>query len=337
MPFAPTLAALVIAAVSPTGPNRQPQLAVSKDVVALVFGSGDAIWFTSSADAGRSFTAPVKIGELPRLLLGRHRGPRVAIAGGAILVTAISGDLYAWRSTDGGRTWPPPAVIDDRALAAEEGLDALAADDEGHVAVAWLDDRTKKGKRLYGAFSSDAGATWSKNTLLYESPSGTICECCHPSLASLGRGEFAVMWRNAVAGARDMYVMRVRDGRPVSEPVKAGEGTWKLDACPMDGGGLAVAQGKILTAFRRERTVYRAEPGAPEIRIAEGQDPSLAAGAKGSAVVWSSGPAVWAQAGQGTKPLTLSPAGAFPVVVALPDGSFLAAWEENAAIDTRRF
>src|SRR5437667_228006 len=83
---------------------------------------------------------------------------------------------------------------------------AVAAD--GHLAAAWLDDRIgPKGKRLWGAFSSDAGATWSKNVMLYENPGGTICECCHPSLAALGRGEFAVMWRNAMDGYRDFYAM----------------------------------------------------------------------------------------------------------------------------------
>ena len=35
------------------------------------------------------------------MLLGRHRGPRVAIAGGAMVVSAVSsdaGDLVAWRA-----------------------------------------------------------------------------------------------------------------------------------------------------------------------------------------------------------------------------------------------
>ena len=44
----------------------------------------------------------------------------------------------------------------------------------------WLDDRGK-GKRLYGASSKDGGASWSRNVLIYESPSGTICQCCHPT------------------------------------------------------------------------------------------------------------------------------------------------------------
>jgi hypothetical protein len=106
----------------------------------------------------------------------------------------------AWRSVDGGRTWSAPTVVNDTPKAAREGLHAMAADAEGHIAAAWLDDRSAPGKRLYGAFSNDAGKTWSRNVMLYESSDGTICQCCHPSLVALGHGEFAVMWRNAVGG-----------------------------------------------------------------------------------------------------------------------------------------
>src|SRR5262245_42099263 len=73
-----TLAALLaisIVPVSPTAPNRQPQLAADKDTIAMVFGSGDSIWMAQSADHGRSFGVPAKVADLPKLMLGRHRGP----------------------------------------------------------------------------------------------------------------------------------------------------------------------------------------------------------------------------------------------------------------------
>src|ERR1700676_1038161 len=109
-----TLALLLAMRLVPTDisvPNRQPQLAVSNDAVALVFGSGRAVWFSRSGDNGRNFSKPVKISELPLLALGRHRGPRVAFSGKTIVVSAVGGstlpteDLVSWRSQDGGATW----------------------------------------------------------------------------------------------------------------------------------------------------------------------------------------------------------------------------------------
>ena len=338
MLFLTALLALHLAPVSPSAPNRQPQLAAGNGAAALVFGSGDSIWFARSADNGRTFSPPSKVAQLPKLLLGRHRGPRLVISGNAMIVSAIAteSDLFYWRSTDGGRTWSKPAVINDQAKAAREGLHAMAADADGHVAAAWLDDRTPGGKRLYGAFSNDAGATWSKNELLYESPGRTICECCHPSLVSLGHGEFAVMWRNVIDGSRDFYTLRLRDGKPVSPAVKQGTGTWKLNACPMDGGGLALLNGELVSAWRRDHDLYLAEAGKPEVKLGMGQDVALALNGKGAYTIWSTPKGIEARLPGATAPTHLSDAGAFPALLALPDGSILAAWEENGSIATRR-
>ncbi len=338
MLFATALLALHFGPVTPSVANRQPQLAAGHGMVAMVFGSSDSVWFARSPDGGRSFTPPARVGALPKLALGRHRGPRIAISGNAILVSAIEtqNDLFCWRSTDGGRTWSKPVVINDRPTSAREGLHAMAGDAGGHVAVIWLDDRTPPGgKKLYGAFSDDAGATWSKNVALYQSPSGTICECCHPSLAAMGHGEFAAMWRNSLDGSRDLYVMRIRNGAPSTDPVKQGTGTWKLNACPMDGGGLAWHDGQIWSAWRREHDVYLARPGS-ETRLGTGENIALAANAKGAYAIWSNAQGIQALTPDAPQPHSLSPAGGFPSIVALPDGSVLAAWEDNDSIAVRR-
>jgi hypothetical protein len=334
MLFLAALLAIHMPPVETGAANRQPQLAASGETVAMVFGSGDSIWMTRSGDQGRSFGPPAKVAALPKLMLGRHRGPRVAISGNTIVVSAIAsepGDLMVWRSSDGGKSWSAPVVVNDTPKAAREGLHALAADGEGHMALAWLDDRSAPGKRLYGAYSNDAGKTWGRNVVLYQSPEKTICECCHPSLAALGHGEFAVMWRNAVGGSRDMYAMKLPDGMPV----KQGTGTWKLDACPMDGGGLVARDGRLSSAWRREHEIYLAEAGKAEIPLGAGQDVALGANAKGLHAIWNAGGAI--QLYTAGKTEKLADAGAFPAIVTLGDGAMLAAWEENGAIGLRKF
>jgi hypothetical protein len=55
----------------------QPQVAVAPSGrIHVVFGKDTAIYHTASAN-GRSFSAPVKIGELEKLALRMRRGPRI--------------------------------------------------------------------------------------------------------------------------------------------------------------------------------------------------------------------------------------------------------------------
>jgi hypothetical protein len=351
--------ALHLQPVSPDAPNRQPQFAVAGGAVTLAFGSGQSIWIARSTDNGRTFGPPAKVADLPRMLLGRHRGPRVVVSGNTILVSAISsdpaagghaahaaptpkqatpavhegGDLLVWRSTDNGRTWSKPVTVNDKATSAREGLHSMVADPAGGLAAVWLDDRLTDGKRLWGAFSSDGGATWSKNVQL---SANTICECCHPSLVALGKGEFAAMWRNKLDGSRDFYVLRLRNGKPEGTATKQGEGTWKLEACPMDGGGIALRNGELVTAWRREKSIYLARQGKPEVKLGNGQDVALAGNAKGEYAVWTNGPAVEALLPGSATPQRIAETGAFPSLIALPDGAVLAAWEDNGSIATRR-
>lgn len=83
-------------------------------------------------------------------------------------------------------------------------------------------------------------------------------------------GTILVMWRNSLGGSRDMYLARSKDGIRFSAPQKLGESTWKLNACPMDGGGLAVSGSSIFTAWRREHSLFLDQPGEPEIPLGKG-------------------------------------------------------------------
>lgn len=284
--------------VVPDGmPARQPQVAVGEDgKVYVVYGSGSSIYCSVSTDAGKSFGKPVEIGKVPAIALGKRRGPRVAVAHGTVAVTAVGGevgrgkdgDVLAWRSSEGGATWQGPTRVNDVTSSAREGLHAMAAGPEGELFSVWLDLRNRK-TELFGAASRDGGATWSANQLVYRSPDGSICECCHPSATFDGKGRLYVMWRNQLAGARDMYLVESSDcGEHFSKAVKLGEGTWPLDACPMDGGALAApASGQVATVWMRNRQVFRSSPGHDEQRLGPGEQPWAAAGPKGAFFVWT--------------------------------------------------
>ncbi len=204
---------VLLAAATVVFPGAQPQLAAVGNRLYLVFGHGTVINVAQSSNGGETFGRPSQLLVPGKMSLGMRRGPRIAATNGAVLVAAVAGekgggadgDVLLFRSTDHGRTWTTPVAINDVPGSAREGLHAMAASPSGLVVVVWLDLR-EKGTRIYAALSRDHGATWMPDTLVYASPSGTICECCHPSVAIGADGRVAIMFRNNLAGQRDMYL-----------------------------------------------------------------------------------------------------------------------------------
>ncbi|MBV8831052.1 MAG: exo-alpha-sialidase [Acidobacteriaceae bacterium] len=337
----------VIPQAQPSSPNRQPQMAAVPGLTAVVFGSGNSIWISVSHDAARTFSLPSEIAQFPALALGRHRGPRVAISGKTILVTAIcgnrvatgphahgtpaEGDLVAWRSTDEGVHWSKPVMINDVAGSAREGLHSMIVGQTGEFAAVWLDLRSSR-TQLYGAYSED-GVRWSKNELLYQSPDGTICQCCAPSIAPSDNDQFIVMFRNCLGGARDMYSIRWGPGTPTGTPEKLGVGSWQIAACPMDGGGIAHYAHTTATAWRRDHSVYVDVPGQPEKAVGEGTDVALALAPTGPYVAWKGNSGIEVKTPDRQIPFQLSFTGSFPALTALPGGAVLVAWEGNGPIE----
>ena len=139
------------------------------------------------------------------------------MSGKTLVITAIGGeekgknvDLLAWRSADNGKTWSEGIRINDVPAAAREGLHGLAAGQNGTLWTVWLDLR-EKGMRLMGSLSRDAGKTWSPNQLVYASPDGHICECCHPTAYVGPKGELYAIGELARRIAR--HVLRGLDRR----------------------------------------------------------------------------------------------------------------------------
>jgi hypothetical protein len=217
--------------------------------------------------------------------------------------------------------------VNDVEGSAREGLHGMAVGPNGTVACAWLDLRGKS-TQLYMAASKDGGATWSENQLVYTSPSGTICECCHPSLAFDGKGILYVMLRNSLDGSRDMYTTFSEDLRTFSPALKLGKGTWPLRACPMDGGMLTAGpKGAVQTIWRRENTIYTARLGQPEKAEAEGAQPWIAVNRAGTYMTWQNGREIMFVEPHSSV-LRVSDRGDSPVVAASGDMA-IGAWTEK--------
>lgn len=266
----------------------QPQVAIDDaGTVFVAYGEGEEIYVAASAAPVNSFQAPQRVGRLPKLALGMRRGPRIAVSGRDITVTAMNDrDLLAYHSEDGGRTWSPPIKINTVAASAREGLGNLAAGSDGRFYAVWLDLRSGA-TEIYGALSRDGGKTWGANERIYHSPDGHTCECCHPSVVFNARGDIVVMWRNALRGARDLWTaVRPAGSDQFSPPMRQGVASWKLDGCPMDGGVVfAQADNSFASIWQRDGEVYLSAGPGKESNLGDGTQP-LAVAARGAVHVW---------------------------------------------------
>ena len=321
---------------------QQPQVAVdAQGSIHVVYGIGDLARYRRSDDGGKRFTMPVDLPAARDMSLGMRRGPRVAASERAICVTVIGGkkgkgrdgDLLAMGSVDGGKTWTGPMQVNDAADSAREGLHAMSVGPKGEMCCVWLDLRNGN-TEVMASSSVDGGSTWSKNVLVYKSPDGSVCECCHPSVTIDSQGRILVQWRNSVDGARDIYVSSSTDGgKTFGKASKIGTGSWPLDACPMDGGAIASgAGGKLASAWRRDKAVFLSLEGErEERRLGAGEQPWIAATDAGPFVVWlkKRGDVAYLLTPGSKSPIELASHAADPVIATGPKGRgpVVAAWE----------
>jgi BNR repeat-like domain len=331
-----------------TGPEfasaRQPQVAVAPSGrIHVTFGVGNAIYCATSTDAAKSFDPPVKVAEHGVLALGKRRGPRIAATNGSLVVAAVcgqrgggkDGDLLAWRSADGGKTWAEPVTVNRVTGSAREGLHDLTAGPDRQLFCVWLDLRNGK-SQVFGSLSTDGGATWGEDRRVYDSPTGAVCPCCQPSACFDASGRIHVLFRNNINDDRDMFVTTTGDRGNSWTTQKLGKGTWHLKACPMDGGGLAAdVDGNVHTIWRRNQTIFRCADGRPEVSLGPGEQGRAALGRNGVYLTWvSQRPGtLLVLPPNAEKPLRLAEQAADPAIATRPDsqGPVVVVWEEAGA------
>lgn len=303
----------------------QPQACVDTAGVAHVaFGVGDQVYYCR-VNSGEVFEPQVAF-RVPNMSLGMRRGPRITISGESIVISAIGGphgkgkdgDVLAYRSTDAGKSWIGPVKVNEVDASAREGLHAMTASEDGVVWCVWLDLR-EKGTQLFAAKSNDGGASWSANKLVYRSPDGSVCECCHPSIIADSKSVH-VLFRNSLGGNRDMFLVSSHDGGNRFDPaVRLGNTHWKLNACPMDGGMLAMAKtSQITTIWRRDQTVVLAEPKVQmDAVLGTGEQPWIASDGDEYHTVWTSKRSgdLWLKSSDSKAGSKIGKDASFPVVV----------------------
>ncbi len=203
-----------------------------------------------SADGGRSFSDPVAVTPQPEAVTAdAENRPKIAVgADGSVHVSwtqslgkPMSAYIRYARSTDGGRTFSPPAILNDDRQMISHRFDALAVEGRGRVAVVWLDARSRSGKTvnkspqtdvgLYAAVSEDGGENFGKNRRVADHS----CQCCRTGLTWTSAGPIA-FWRHVFGRNIRDFAIADLNGGPV---LRVTDDEWEIDGCPHHGGGMA--------------------------------------------------------------------------------------------------
>ncbi|TKK69929.1 exo-alpha-sialidase [Ilyomonas limi] len=300
----------------------------------VVYGSGDSILYTFSNDKGASFAASQLISILPGLVDYATRGPQIAATNNGVVVIAVNkqGNIFSYIKNTAGK-WTKASKVNDTDTTNKEGFLGLSSDSEHTLFAIWLDVRGTHHNQVYGARSVDGGKSWQKNVLIYASPDGHVCECCKPSVAIQGNNVF-VMFRNWLQGNRDLYLVQsTNGGQTFGNAQKLGNGNWQLNACPMDGGGLAINdKGVAETVWRRENTIYACEPGKAEIALGIGKGCSIATVNNKNVYAWSAGGNITCLLPDGTAKVIGK--GALPLLKSVSNDAVVCIWENNKQIES---
>jgi hypothetical protein len=279
-----------------------------------------------------SFSTPSLVSVLPGLAASHARGPQIAATSEGVTIIACNekGDIFSFSKDKSGQ-WVTGSRVNDVDTVAKEGLMALGGDGNRLFAV-WLDLRDKHNK-IFGSASTDGGRHWSKNMLVYASPDTTVCECCKPSVVVKG-SHIQVMFRNWLHGNRDLYLIQSADGGVTfSQAGKLGIGSWALNGCPMDGGGLAIQNNNVTqTVWFRQGKIYSCEPGKPEKEIGAGKGCRLTLVNDQPVYTWVDKGQVICLMPNGNKKLLGK--GKYPVIKALEDGHVICVWENEKQIES---
>jgi len=315
--------------------GRQPNAAIdTRGIVRIAYGDGEKIFCITSADNGSTFSKPVLVGEVKGILLGHTRGPQIASSKGYSLITAMdkSGNIHSYKLNHTGKFWTKTGNTNDKVGSAPEGLMAITADKEDNFYAVWLDLRSEKKNNIYFSSLSGKSARWSNNLMVYKSPDEHVCECCRPNI-SYRNNRLVIGFRNWLMGSRDIYyTVSANKGKTFSNPKKSGTDTWRLNACPMDGGGISINEkGITSTAWRRNSDVIYWSENQPEQRIGTGKDVTMVESKGKTIVAWQENNHIKVME-MGKKSVVEIGTGVSPRIYITSSGQAICVWEDNKMV-----
>jgi hypothetical protein len=167
-------------------------------------------------------------------------------------------------SRDGGKSFAKPVKVNDDQKPAVHGMHSLAVGADGHVYVAWLDERnipqpepsakpgghhhhTESNREVFVTSSVDGGRTFAPN----QRAAVDVCPCCKTAIAVGTDRRVYLAWRQVLQGDfRHISVASSIDGaQTFSSPVIVSDDQWALNGCPVSGATLSAGTNGILNVL----------------------------------------------------------------------------------------
>lgn len=220
----------------------------------LAFSVGKSVYVSSSADGGKTFSAPATVATVGDGVIDAHGDARpkvVALDDGTLIASYATrpekqmiGTIFTARSTDGGKTFSAP-----QAMLSEGGqrFESFVVTPKGRVYAAWLDKTNllkakAEGKEFHGSgvafgWSDDRGQTFAGKKILMDH----ACECCRMAAALDRDGLPVFAWRQVFDGdIRDHYAAKLSADGATLTGGRVSDDDWAINSCPHHGPGLAV-------------------------------------------------------------------------------------------------
>lgn len=269
---------------------RIPNGVVSLDVIAeggklhLLTGkhaeSGSTIWHQVSTDEGKSWSKEIEVRgpDDAGATVTRGSDARIALSGGKLVAMWMrhveggphggAGPMITARSSDGGKTWAPAAGPADWAKGPHSFF-TLTSDGKT-LHAAWLDSRdgpppAPGSQGLRYAYSTDAGATWSKNMTL----DVASCACCWTTSKADSAGNLYVLYRDKQPSDMAIGVVEPKSHQ-WTRLATVGAFGWDFPGCPHIGGGLAIKGGKTPEIHAVVGTRKKESAGFYHLKSADG-------------------------------------------------------------------
>ena len=315
----------------------QPNIGIDlKGTIRIAYGDDEKIFCITSTDNGSSFSKPVLVARIPELHLGMSRGPQIASSANYSMITAIDkkGNIHSFKLNHLKNSWTKINNVNDQKASAPEGLMGLTADRNDLFYAVWLDVRVGRKNNIYFS-SSTKSNSWNANKLVYQSPEEHVCECCKPNI-SFNNNKLVITFRNWQMGSRDIfYTTSANKGKSFTAALKSGTGTWKLNGCPMDGGGSFINdKGIVSAAWQRRGDVFYAVQNQPEQKVGSGRDVSMAQLKNITVIAWQEKNTIKLYNAESKKTIELGK-GISPRVYLQPNGKTICTWEKNKTISYR--